>query len=143
MSNSNDLIRDLISFIKLSYVLPSSLKLKFNELDPKINSICLAHNVDTPTVETKKDVCGYSIHGEMTLYIFYRVVGITHGIDDLDAVKVIDDLMEHIKSKYKSTLNEIWVVKMSTTSNGVLSQVYSGNIRDYKGIFQVSYERMV
>lgn len=145
MSVPSSIVKDLISYLRDNYTFPTGVKLDFNMLNTSKSCMCLALNNDNTITEKVSDVTGLYVTGTIVFDVVYRTMALTNGTSDLDATEVIDNLIDFIKLNYKQNVgvNGFFVEKITCNSSGVLSRVYQGGVRDYKGIFTLTYERMV
>lgn len=145
MSGPSSLIKDLISYLRENYTFPTDVKLDFNMLNTGKTCMCLALNEDNKVIEKVADVTGTAMSGTIILDVVYRTMALTNGLSDLDMTEVIDSLIDFIKLNYRENVGVtgFFVESIKCDSRGVLSKVYQGGVRDYKGIFTLKYERMV
>ena len=80
----------------------------------------------------------------MRLSIVFRMMKSSSGMQDLDAISVVDSLYSYIKNVYKSVNSDIFYIdKVSQISGAKLDTVYQSGVKDFRGIFELSYERKV
>lgn len=143
-SNQSKIITDLIDYINKSYNARDIPNIVFDELSVKKDSICISTYQDSSPVEKVSDVIGSYVTGTLTLNIVYRVMSITSGNSDLDFIAIVDDIYNFIMSNYKLLQGDNYYIdKVSQISGAKLDTVYSGGVKDFRGIFEISYERKV
>lgn len=135
-------LQTLIDYINDNYKPENKRKLLFDELSTSKDSICLATSTDSAPTEKLADVTGNYYAGTLTVNIVLRIMKNAKGIDDLTAISECDDLYSFILSNYKNiTADDFYIDKITQLSGAKLDSVYSGGVKDYKGIFTISYER--
>lgn len=137
-------INSLIDYINSNYKFPGKYKLLFDELFTNKDSICITTVTDSTPNEKLADVTGGYVVGTIRLSIVFRMMKSSSGIQDLDAISIVDSLYSYIKSVYKSVNSDIFYIdKVSQISGAKLDTVYPGGVKDFRGIFELSYERKV
>jgi hypothetical protein len=146
MSNLNkgqvSVIRGILSFLNTHRNELGIPSIKFDELSTSKDSMCLATTEGSTPVETVADVTGTAFRGKVELNLIYRVMLSRDGTKDLDYIGVVDSILDYLKKNYKSIEDEFFFIdNLTEKSRCTLETVYSGGVKDFKGIFVVNYER--
>lgn len=146
MSNLNrgqvNVIRGILSFLNANKSELNIPNIKFDELSTSKDSMCLATTEGSTPIETIADVTGTAFRGKLELNLIYRVMLSRDGSKDLDYIGVVDNVLDYLKKNYKSIEDNFFFIdNLTEKSRCTLETVYSGGVKDFKGIFVVSYER--
>lgn len=138
------ILRSLLDYLNDNYTFEGSYKLKFDELSTSKDSICLTTSGDSTPVEKVSDVTGRYLSGTIRIAIVYRMMKASTGSQDLDAISIIDSLFSFIRSSYKLLMSDkFYITNVSQISGGKLDTAYATGVKDFRGIFELSYERQV
>lgn len=136
-------IKALVDYVNKHYKFKGKYKLAFDELSTSRDSICVTTTGDSIPYE-KPDVTGTYVSGTVDLAIVLRRMKTSSSETDLDCISEVDDLYKYIKSIYKEiNSNTFFVDWVSLVSGAKLDVAYAGGIKDYRGIFTLTYERKV
>lgn len=136
--------RNIIAFMNENFEFNGKYRLDFDKLSTSKDSMCLTTTKDSAPVEKPADVTGGYVSGTLRLGIVLRVMKVQSGMQDLDYIKICDALYQFLKSNYRSIKNdEFYIDKVSQISGAKLDAVYQGGVKDFRGIFEVTYERKV
>lgn len=136
-------IKALVDYVNKHYKFKGRYRLTFDELSTSRDSICVTTTGDSIPYE-KPDVTGTYVSGTVDLAIVLRRMKTSSSETDLDCISEVDDLYKYIKSIYKEiNSNTFFVDWVSLVSGAKLDVAYAGGIKDYRGIFTLTYERKV
>lgn len=136
-------IKALVDYVNKNYKFKGKYKLAFDELSTSRDSICVTTTGDSIPYE-RPDVTGTYMSGTVDLAIVLRRMKTSSSETDLDCISEVDDLYKYIKSIYKEiNSNTFFVDWVSLVSGAKLDVAYAGGIKDYRGIFTLTYERKV
>lgn len=136
-------IKALVDYVNQHYRFEGKYKLAFDELSTSRDSICITTTGDSVPYE-KPDVTGTYMHGTVDLAIVLRRMKTNSSDSDLECISEVDNLYKYIKSIYKEIdSNTFFIDWVALISGAKLDVAYAGGIKDYRGIFTLTYERKV
>lgn len=138
MAVRSDILKSLKNYINDSD-LTKGLNVKFNELKLDKDSMCLSVASDDTPGEVL-DVIGRNASGSIKCELYYRVVSTVSGVDDLDSMSLLEDIVDSLREwEYVTDISEVttysWIVSPR------LYKVYNGNIKDFVTKIEVNYIR--
>lgn len=139
----SEIVDFIISFVNSNYTIRSDgkLKLTFDELKSDKDSIMIGFSDDNTGVE-KIDLTGLFVDGELVFQCYYRIMANDNGYADLDALKIVDDLVAFIKSNYKSIkTDDFYVSGVDIKAVAKLSAAYQNGAKDFVSKFSIKYGR--
>lgn len=139
----SDIIAFIIDYVNANYNIRAGdkLKLAFDEMKADKDSIIFTPS-DEASVGEKKDITGLFVDGEIPLNCYYRIMNNDNGYADLDAIKVVNDLVTFIKSNYKlMKTDDFYVSGVDIKSTAKLSTAYQNGVKDFISNFSIKYGR--
>jgi hypothetical protein len=144
-SAQSGIIKLVVDFINENFSKETGVEIPnitFDELSVDEDSICLSSVKDNPNTEKLADCTGKYYSGVLPLSIIYRVMQSVDGIDDLNYIDIIDTLVFYLRNnKDRLETDNFYVESISQLQGGKLDTVYDGNVKDFRGMFQINYER--
>lgn len=139
----SDIIVFIIDYVNTNYRIRAGdkLKLTFDEMKADKDSIIFAPS-DEVSAGEKKDITGLFVDGEIPLNCYYRIMNNDNGFADLDAIKVVNDLITFIESNYKlMKTNDFYISGVGIKSTAKLSTIYQNGVKDFISSFYIKYGR--
>lgn len=139
------IITSLIDLLNENFSESLGLTVRFDELSPAKDSICMTTAVDSKVTEEEMDVTGGCTIMFIRLCLIYRVLdNVLTGSRNLDIIETLDNLFYYLQSHARKLEFEDGKLERVKLEYGAkLDKVYDNGIKDFRNCFVIQFSRFL
>lgn len=137
------IITSLIDLLNENFSESLGLTVRFDELSPAKDSICMTTAVDSKVTEEETDVTGGCTTMFIRLCLIYRILdNVLTGSRNLDIIETLDNLFYYLRDNALDIDFEDGKLESVKLEFGAkLDRVYDNGIKDFRNCFVIKFNR--